>query len=216
MLKKKKVIRKRSQKRISEKKLKCKIFGINSAGIKSKLKSFKTVLDKLKPTIWMIQETKLRANEKISSDFLNSFQVYYLNRQKSHGGGVALGVHRDLKSILINEGDDDTEVLSVRVFFKELSVRVVTGYGPQENAIKEKKDKFWDFLEREANYADLEGDGLLIQMDGNLHAGSNILKNDPNIQNQNGKLFGQFLDRNPNLIVVNTLEICEGIITRKR
>ena len=53
-------------------------------------------------------------------------------------------------------------------------------------------------------------------MDGNLHAGSNILKNDPNIQNQNGKLFGQFLDRNPNLIVVNTLEICEGIITRKR
>ena len=196
--------------------MKCKIFGINSAGIKSKLKSFKIVLDKLKPTIWMIQETKLRVNEKISSDFLNCFQVYYLNRQKSHGGGVALGVHRDLKSILINEGDDDTEVLSVRVFFKELSVRVVTGYGPQENAIKEKKDKFWEFLETEANYADLEGDGLIIQMDGNLHAGSNILKNDPNIQNQNGKLFGQFLDRNPNLIVVNTLEICEGIITRKR
>ena len=51
MFKKKKVPRKRSQKRISEKKLKCKIFGINSAGIKSKLKSFKKVLDNLKPTI---------------------------------------------------------------------------------------------------------------------------------------------------------------------
>ena len=53
-------------------------------------------------------------------------------------------------------------------------------------------------------------------MDGNLHAGSDIIKNDPNPQNQNGKMFVQFLRRNTSLTVVNSLSICEGLITRKR
>ena len=53
-------------------------------------------------------------------------------------------------------------------------------------------------------------------MDGNLHAGPGVIKNDPNILNQNGKLFSKLLERNPTLIVVNTLNICEGVITRIR
>ena len=88
-------------------------------------------------------------------------------------------------------------------------------YGPQENALKEKKDKFWDFLDKEVNDAELEGDGLIIQMDGNLHAGSDLIKNDPNKQNKNGKLFVEFLERNTHLLVVNALDLCEGIITRR-
>ena len=53
-------------------------------------------------------------------------------------------------------------------------------------------------------------------MDGNLHAGPSLVKNDPNKINQNGKLFLEFLDRNKQLSVVNTLDICQGIITRSR
>ena len=194
----------------------CKIYGINAAGIKSKLKSFQTVLADLKPTIFMIQETKLRANETIKCEALSSYQVYYQNRQFSQGGGVALGVNKDLKSTLISEGDQDTEAISVKVFFKELSVRAISAYGPQENAIKEKKESFWNFIEKEVNEAELEGDGLVIQMDGNLHAGEEVMKNDPNVQNHNGKLFSQLLKRNPTLILVNALDICEGVITRSR
>ena len=196
--------------------MKCKIYGINSAGIKSKLQSLQSVLSELEPTIWMMQETKLRANETIRCEALKNYQVYYLNRQYSQGGGVALGVNKDLKSTLINEGDDDVEAISVKIFFKELSVRAITAYGPQENAIKEKKDRFWEFIEKEVIDADLEGDGLVIQMDGNLHAGSEVIRNDPNVQNQNGKLFSQLLERNPTLIAVNALDICEGVITRSR
>ena len=164
----------------------------------------------------MIQETKLKSNETISCVSVNDFQVYYLNRQKSQGGGVALGVNKDYESTLINEGDDETEAISVKVFLKEFPVRVVTAYGPQENALKDKKDKFWEFMEKEVNDAKLEDDGLLIPMDGNLHAGLNLIKEDPNKQNQNGKLFVEFLERNPHLTVVNTLDVCEGVITRRR
>ena len=92
----------------------------------------------------------------------------------------------------------------------------MAAYGPQENALIEKKQKFWDFIEKEANQAELEWDCLLIQMDGNLHAGNEIIKGDPNAQKKNGKLFAELLERNRYLIVVNNLDICEGLITRKR
>ena len=192
------------------------VFGINAAGIKSKLKSFDEVLKKLNPKIWMVQETKLKPNEQISCASLRQYQVYYLNRQKSQGGGVALGVYNEIESTLINEGDDDTEVLSVKVFLEKTPVRAISAYAPQENALLEKKEKFWDFLDKEVNNAEIEGDGLIIQMDSNLHAGPELVKDDPNDQNRNGRLFCEFLARNPQLIVVNTLDICEGLITRKR
>ena len=97
-----------------------------------------------------------------------------------------------------------------------MDIRVVTAYGPQENALKNQKDKFWEFIEEEVNNAEFEGNGLIIQMDGNLHAGSQLIKGDPNKQNQNGCLFCEFLERNDNLCVVNALDLCEGVITRKR
>ena len=208
--------RKRSHKRNKIKNKCFKVFGINCAGIKSKLKSFDNLIRKVQPNIWMLQETKLKLNEKIACASLSDFQVYYLNRQESQGGGVALGISKDLKSTLIKEGTEETEALSVKVFLEEIEARVITAYGPQENALKEKKLKFWEFLEEEVNCAEMEGDGLIIQMDGNLHAGSSLIQKDPNKQNNNGFLFCEFLERNPQLIVVNTLDLCEGVITRKR
>ena len=63
--KKRKKVRKRNEKRKTI--LKCKnikLFGINAAGIKSKLKSFNEVLKRIEPKIWMVQETKLKPNEE--------------------------------------------------------------------------------------------------------------------------------------------------------
>ena len=193
-----------------------KVYGVNAAGIRSKIKSFDQVLKQLKPQIWMLQETKLRANETLKCEASDDFQIYYLNRQESQGGGLALGVIKDIESTLIREGDDDIEVLSVQAVLGKIPVRIIIGYGPQENALKEKKNNFWGFIEREINEAELKGHGVLVQMDGNLHAGAELIKDDPNQQNRNGKLFMDFLERNKSITVVNALNICEGLITRKR
>ena len=58
--------------------------------------------------------------------------------------------------------------------------------------------------------------GLVIQIDANATLGPDLLKNDPNPQNSNGKMFADFLKRNPALIVVNNLKSCKGVITRRR
>ena len=47
-------------------------------------------------------------------------------------------------------------------------------------------------------------------MDGNLWGGPEVVKNDPNHINNNGKLFKDFLRNNPQLSVGNNLDICEG------
>ena len=61
-----------------------------------------------------------------------------------------------------------------------------------------------------------DGAALILQMDGNLWAGKNLIKGDVNRQNQNGKYFQTFLQENSHLNVVNALDLCEGIITRVR
>ena len=53
-------------------------------------------------------------------------------------------------------------------------------------------------------------------MDGNLWAGPDIIPGDPNPKNKNGEMFSQFLKRHPHLKVVNSLDICQGLITRRR
>ena len=75
-----------------------------------------------------------------------------------------------------------------------------------------KKKAFWERLSEEVeNEA-----GFLLQMDGNLWAGSAVIKGDPNECNQNGRLFKDFLKKFPHLHIVNSLDICEGIIKRRR
>ena len=96
-----------------------------------------------------------------------------------------------------------------------MKIRCVVAYGPQENQIIEKKNAFWGFLDEEVQFAKLSGSGFILQFDGNLWAGKEIIPGDPRLQNQNGKLFESFLNRN-NLRVVNSLTFCEGLITRKR
>ena len=86
--------------------------------------------------------------------------------------------------------------------------------GHKSMTILKKKVAFWDYLNKEVQNAAKDGAGLIIQMDGNLWAGDRIIKGDLKVQNQNGKIFEQFLMKNPNLSVINALPICEGKFTR--
>ena len=187
--------------------------GVNSAGISSKLKSFQQTVSSLKPSVFFITETKLKRQGKLK---LDNFVIYELNRKNRNGGGLAIGVLENLKPVWISEGDDITEVLVVEVDICGLKLRCVGGYGPQENDNIEKKKLFWEKLSTEVDDAMENEAGFILQMDGNLWAGPEIIKDDPNPCNMNGKLFKGFLQKYPQLRVVNSLDLCQGLITRKR
>ena len=68
--------------------------GVNAAGITSKLHSFDKLLSDVKPTVWMMQETKRTNNHgKLTSSNLKNYQIFELGRQKSKemGGKGLLG-----------------------------------------------------------------------------------------------------------------------------
>ena len=190
--------------------------GVNSAGLSSKLSSFESMLSALKPTVYFIEETKLKTSGKIKTESCNGYQIFELNRVGKSGGGLAIGALAETDPVWISEGDTEVEILVVEISVSELQIRCIAAYGPQEGATSEKKENFWLRLSAEIEDAIENEKGIIFQMDGNLWGGSELIKNDPKNQNNNGLRFKQFLEKFPFLTVVNNLDLCQGSITRKR
>ena len=182
----------------------------------SKLESFENLLVKEEPSVFSLQETKCKKPNKIRTESTRNYTIYELLRKNSGGGGLCIGVHNDLQPVWIAQGDDEVEVLVVEFWVNEFPIRIVNGYGPQVGDSSERKRKFWEFIEREVANAIVAGAGFLLQMDGNCHLGKELIKDDVNVQNINGKYFKEFLERNPHLTLMNSLPLCEGTITRMR
>ena len=107
------------------------IVGINCNGLNSKWQSFDTLIHDLNPYAFFLQETKLSTNQPFKSD-TNEYVIFKLEREKSGGGGLALGVIQYLNQILIRMGIDATEAISVKVNINQFEIRLVVGYGAQE------------------------------------------------------------------------------------
>ena len=121
---------------------------------------------------------------------------------------MALVCLKELNPCLISEGKENVEAISISINIKSIKIRCCAAYGPQENDPIEKKEAFWEHLDREVSEAENSGEGFILQFDGNLWAGERIIPGDPRPQNKNGKLFEQFLRRNSKLTVVNSLPLC--------
>ena len=61
-----------------------------------------------------------------------------------------------------------------------------------------------------------EGTGFILSMASNSWLGPALVKNDPHTQNKNGKMFQDFMLRNPKLTLLNSESFCQGLITRSR
>ena len=196
-----------------------KLIGNNVDGILKKLESLENLIVNEKPAVIFLQETQVKRSGRIKTPSSKFYTWYELNRTKDapkgeRGGGVAIGVQNALQPSWVSEGDNDSETITVEIWIQGFPVRLICGYGPQLYDGTTRKDKFWKYLDTEVKSAKENGAGVILQMDGNLWAGKNIIKDDPKTQNENGKRFENFLKMNTHLTVVNALEICEGTFTR--
>ena len=108
------------------------------------------------------------------------------------GGGIAIGVLNALEPSWISEGNDNTEALTIEIWLNDLPVRLICGYGPQEYDDKDRKEGFWEYLNKEVQNTVTGGAVLFLQMDGNLWAGKDIIMGDLRMQNKNGKILKHF------------------------
>ena len=192
---------------------KLKLIGVNAAGLSSKLTSFTKVLKELQPSVFIVQETKFKKERALSID---GYTIYDLVREFKDGGGLLIGCAKEVNPVMIRKGNDNVEAITVEISVSSMVIRCCGAYGPQENCSVDKKDQFWKFVEKEAIEAWNLGAGFILQFDGNLWCGPDVIPGDPNYENKNGKLFKDFLSRQSQLTVVNGLPICKGLITRRR
>ena len=126
-----------------------------------------------------------------------------------------VAIHEDLNPKLIEEYSDEFELLVVETDTKEKSIRVISGYGPQENLDEEKRLTFFLALEVEIEKAELAGKSVIIEMDANSKLGEKYIKGDPHKMSPNGALLAGIIERH-GLVVGNGSDKCKGTITRKR
>ena len=94
-------------------------------------------------------------------------------------------------------------------------MRIISGYGPQENIEEEKRREFFIALETEVEKAELDGKSIIIELDANSKLGKRYIPNDPHDMSPNGVLLSDIIERH-NLTVGNGSDKCKGTITRKR
>ena len=164
-----------------------KLFGNNVDGIVKKLEALENLIISENPAVIFFQETKTGRSGRIKTPSSKQYTWYKLHRtvNSEKGGGLSIGVLNVLEPSWISEEGQEAEALTIEIWVEGFPIRLLCGYGPQEYDNKDRKDKFWDYLSTEVNNANTCGAGIIVQMDGNLWAGSDIVPGDPKPQNQN-------------------------------
>ena len=186
--------------------------GANVDGARGKWPTIKKVIIETKADVWMMQETKC---ETRTLKKLDKFILYEHLRSEGGGGGLAFFARKDLNPALLRDGGDEADTITVDIHVQKMTISCTNAYGPQETAKTKTKDDFWKYLDDDAKRADKDGKGFLLQGDMNSWLGPKMIPGDKRKQNNNGKRFAMFVKSN-NLTVVNSLSICEGLITRSR
>ena len=116
------------------------IFSTNAAGlVNGKVESLRSEVLNMKANLITVQETHFRKKGKFQ---IPNFITFESIRSKK-GGGTLIAAHKDLNPKLIEEYSEEFELLVIEVVTKEKEVRVITGYGPQENLEEEKRIPFF-------------------------------------------------------------------------
>ena len=190
------------------------VCGTNANGINSKKESLRNLLYTDKPHVFMIQETKLGRKKQFK---LDDYEIFEKARKDKSGGGVMIGIKKDIEGTPVNVSpeDEDVEIVVVEIQLKAITIRFLTGYGPQEDDSGEKINKFYCALEEEMVLCEERDCGLIMELDCNANLGKDITEGDPHNMSNNGKLLWEIIQRR-NCTVVNSTDKCSGVITRSR
>ena len=89
----------------------------------------------------------------------------------------------------MREGDDEVECLSVVISVPGTDIRAVCGYRPQTRDSAKRKTMFWEYLDQEVYNATANNQILIVQLDTNCHAGSQLVPKDPNPKMKMGNIW---------------------------
>ena len=140
------------------------ILGGNSAGLLNKKESFLQNISLFKPAVYFIQETKVNKKNKIQVD---NYIIFENVRSKTTGGGILTAVHKALNPRRVSEDVEGEEILVVEATINNSrqKIRLINGYGPQENENEEIRKNFYTRIDYEIKRAMISGSLVCVEMD---------------------------------------------------
>ena len=153
------------------------MFSNNCNGANMKVESLKCEVRRTNSVIFTLQETHFYRKGRVKID---DFKIFEAIHKKEHG--TMMGIHVNLQPVLISEYSSTFELIVVQIKVKNKELRVITGYGPQENLSTKERMPFFTKLEEEIVSAKLANKSIIIQMDANSKLGNTIIPNDPKQQ----------------------------------
>ena len=148
------------------------ILSTNACDLKHKSKDLKNKVRYFNSGVFAVQETHYRKKGMFRMKDYHIFESIRKNKEK---GGTMLGIQIGLKPVLVKEYNETFELLVVEVKIADKDIRIITGYGPQENWIHTEKTPFYTTLEEEIASAELQGRSVIIAMDANAKLWSKFI-----------------------------------------
>ena len=189
------------------------ILSTNASSLIHRAEGLKNKINYFKSGIFAVNETHFRKKGRFKMQNYHIFEAIRKNKEK---GGTMLGIHVGLHPVLISEYSTLFELLVVEIKIGNTQIRVITGYGPQENFSPEEITTFYTTLEEEIASAELNGRSIIIAMDANCKLGSQYIPGDPKEQTPNGRLLAGIVDRHAMCVANGLTTKRKGLITRER
>ena len=147
---------------------------------------------------------------------VKDFVIFEAIRKNKEKGGCILGIHESLKPVLVEEYSDKFEIIVAEIKVEGKDIRIINGYGPQENWPTEERMPFFVALEEEVSKAKLEGKSVIIELDSNSKLGAKYITNDPHSMSPNGLVLSEIIDRHALIVANSAINKSKGVITRRR
>ena len=191
-----------------------KIMYHNIRGLKSKLESLCEIVEAGKPDIVAIVETMLDNKDEIQID---GYEIFRNDRITGGGGGILVALKKDLRGITVREdekGKQITESMWLRINNGKVDVKLGVVYNPQESKTSKMVQRaIYKEIEDEVQMAIVRKQKLILLGDMNCKVGECIKGNRKEIT-VGGKFMMKMMKEN-NLILVNSMELTNGIWTRE-
>ena len=168
--------------------VKLSLLGNNSAGLNPKRESFYNLVNKFKPSLITLQETKL---VYYGTAELPGYKVFESLRKDRSGGGLYTAVLCDLDPVLISESENN-DLLVVQFIVNGRQIRIFNAYGPQEHESSQQVLNFWQTVESEIIQAKQNHCLIIMQMDANAKLGKKFIEKDPHDTSNNGVILADF------------------------
>ena len=159
----------------------------------SKRESLKQIIQTEAPDIIALCETKLGARSKPN---IPGYEAEYLNMTRGKEGLVVAakeGQIISMENVTSSTGDEDKNILAVKLMYPKCSIRVIVTHAPQETDKLESRERFFQKLKLEIERGEINGDSIMVVGDMNSRV-ENGIDDGNQLTSSNGKFLKSVVD----------------------